>query len=107
MFYVHFTRRVPCGFLLVREGANPLSEDDADTRVVMMDWSFPGIASSMGWAPSAACGEGEYDCLHDGTDGTVDCACGLTASRMIRDAYTWICGREGDLFEDPGYFDRR
>lgn len=43
-------------------------------------------------------------CDHSGTDGTVDCNCGLTASDFIQAARAWIDDNDGAEAEDPGYF---
>ncbi len=43
-------------------------------------------------------------CEHDGTDGTVDCACGVTAADFIAAAYDWLRDNDGATAEDPGYF---
>jgi hypothetical protein len=74
--------------------------------LIQTDWDYPGIASAMRWSPRAAATRAQNArCDHSGTDGTVDCACGLTASRMITHAREWIDAREGLTFPDPGYFD--
>jgi hypothetical protein len=45
-------------------------------------------------------------CPHDGTDGTVKCdACGLTATDFISAAREWLDQKEGEEFDDPGYFE--
>lgn len=94
-FFVHFdSKYVPCGFLIVREGCDPYSDDVADSIVIQSDWDYAGVASTMGWNP-CDCGR---------TDGTVDCKkCKRTVSDMLGEAYDWIRDREGELFEDPGY----
>ena len=43
-------------------------------------------------------------CPHDGTDGTVDCDCGVKAITFIQHAQAWLDDHEGESFEDPGYF---
>lgn len=43
-------------------------------------------------------------CDHSGTDGTVDCKCGLKASGLIAAAREWIDNNNGATVEDPGYF---
>jgi len=45
-------------------------------------------------------------CLHDSSDGTVDCdECGITASEFINAAYDWLMDHDGATAEDPGYFE--
>ncbi len=86
--YIHLERGyVPCGFLIVRDGADP--HDESNTILVQSDWDFPGVASSCGWTPCKAC---------DSTDGTIDCA-HHTASDMIADAYDFLRERDGEAFE--------
>lgn len=43
-------------------------------------------------------------CDHSGTDGTVDCKCGLKAGDFIADARNFIDHNDGATVEDPGYF---
>ena len=87
MAYIHFTGRVPCGFLIVRDGGDPRCEQD--TVMVDLDYDFPGIASRMGYVP-CDCGD---------TDGTVDCA-HKTALQMVGEAYAHICEREDEQFTE-------
>lgn len=83
----------PCSFLLVRDGADPYSDDPADTILFQSDWDFPGLAANLGYVP-CDCG-----C----TDGTVDCE-HKTAHAMIGEAYDYIMARLGERFDDSGYF---
>ena len=96
MAFLHFdSKYAPCGFLIVRSGADPYSDDPADTRLVQSDWDFPGVASRTGFV-SCECGA---------TDGTVDCK-HHTASHMISAAYDWLAERNGEAFPDlDDYFD--
>lgn len=90
MAYVHFDAGyAPCGFLIVKDGANPYSENPSDSALVQSDWDFPGVASRMGFVP----------CPCGATDGTVDCA-HRTASEMIAAAYDFIRARAGEPFAD-------
>jgi hypothetical protein len=90
MAFLHFdSRYAPCGFLIVRDGADPYSADPADTVLVQSDWDFPGVASRIGLAP-CDCGR---------TDGTVDCR-HKTATEMISAAYDYCRDRAGEPFAD-------
>lgn len=112
---VYSDARVPCGYIIARvwrrhrgpgrwRWAEP--NDEQNTRIVTVDDGFPGIASNLGWSPRHAATRAQNRrCRHDGTDGTVDCPCGLSASRMIESARAWIDKHEGRTFDDPGYFD--
>ena len=108
--------------------------DDGQDRLIQNDYDFPSIANTFGWniqdvqlpAPEAfeawqtkedissltpeeiaACEA--YDkrepCPHDGTDGTIPCACGLQAGDFISAARQWLDDNDGATVEDPGYFD--
>ncbi|GAF90789.1 unnamed protein product [marine sediment metagenome] len=88
MAYIHFDSQwTPCGFMIVRDGGNPRSEQD--TLLVEIDYDYPGIASRMGYVP-CDCGD---------TDGTVDCA-HKTATQMIGEARQWIKDHEGKSFAE-------
>jgi len=88
MAYAYFDASyAPCGFLIVKDSANPYSENPSDSALIQSDWDFPGVASRMGFVP-CACGA---------TDGTVDCA-HRTASEMIAAAYDFIRGHAGESF---------
>lgn len=43
-------------------------------------------------------------CPHDGTDGTIDCPCGMKAADFIQSAKEWLNDHVGESFDDPGYF---
>jgi hypothetical protein len=43
-------------------------------------------------------------CEHDGTDGTIACACGLTAVDFIGAACEYLDSHIGATADDPGYF---
>ena len=96
--------------------------------MVQTDHDYPGVASTFGWSVTELGGylpqrpmttreratfhETGRDprpdivpCLHDGTDGTVDCeGCGETASNFIASARQWLDDHLGATTEDPGYF---
>lgn len=109
--------------------------DDGRTLLIQNDFECPSVAGTFGWSTRfvqkcPACGSvSSYDdldlneenpycagisscrvqnfscCLHDGTDGTVDCKeCGITASQFISDAYDWLRENDGAEVDDPGYF---
>ena len=97
--------------------------DDGQSILVQTDWDFCGAASSFGWNPRAVqccdnCGHVQADdrrpcdkcgsilqgCIHDGTDGTVDCPCGVTADDFIAAARDWLTAHDGATADDPGYF---
>lgn len=87
---LHFdSSYAPCGFLIVQDGANPYSDNPADTILIQSDWDYPGVASRTGFVP-CSCGA---------TDGTVDCP-HRTASDMISAAYDWLRDRDGESFPD-------
>ena len=46
----------------------------------------------------------EEPCEHDGTEGTVDCECGVTVAEFLSAAYDWLVNNDGLTAEDPGYF---
>lgn len=69
--------------------------DGSDREVmVQTDWDYPGLASNFGFIP----------CKCGATDGTVDCK-HKTASEMIAAAWDFLDEHDGEVFEDPGYFD--
>lgn len=107
------------GFLLT-------NEDTGETRLVQLDYDFPGVASAFGWtlrAATPAPRPEDYDmddptdrlnlriaqrraaCSHAETDGTIACpSCAATPARFIANAIDFL--RAGpDPVEDPGYFD--
>ena len=43
-------------------------------------------------------------CEHDGSDGTVDCPCGLTRTEFITAAQNYLEASDGAEADDPGYF---
>ena len=68
-------------------------QDEANTVLCQTDWDWPALASNTGFVP----------CECGATDGTVDCP-HHKASDMIAAAYDWLEEHEGQLFDDPGYF---
>jgi len=65
-----------------------------------VDWDFPGLASTFGWSPCAGC---PAECK-GATDGTVDCA-ERSVGDMINSAIDWLDRHDGEVAEDPGYFE--
>jgi len=88
----------PCGFLVCCVDNNgeydAYSDNPQDVALFQTDWEWPSLASNFGYVP-CKCGH---------TDGTVDCE-HKTASQMISDAFDWLCDHEGEIVDDPGYFD--
>lgn len=82
----------PCGFLLVRDGADPYSDDPADTILVQRGLDFPGLAANLGYVPCCGVVDGPIGCKHK------------TAGEIIGEAYDYIMARLGERFDDPGYF---
>ena len=80
---------------------------DGRSVLVQTDWDFPSVAGSFGWSPNfvQVCDEPGRYCDHDGTDGTVDCSCGVTAGDFISAARGWLDDHDGATVEDPGYFE--
>ena len=100
---------------------------DGRTILIQTDWDFPSVASAFGWSPQnvqkcpecgrvvtvdAAAGEpaecpdcNGFACCDHGTDGTVDCGCGLTAGDFISAARDYLDNADGATADDPGYFD--
>jgi hypothetical protein len=86
----------PCGYLICRvqpDGSWSIY-DEANTVLVQTDWDFPGLARDFGYVP----------CECGATDGTIDCQ-HHTASEMISAAADWLDEHEGQIIEDPGYFE--
>tara|TARA_Y100000310_G_scaffold283114_1_gene304851 strand:- start:615 stop:989 length:375 start_codon:yes stop_codon:yes gene_type:complete len=106
--------------------AGQIVADDGRTLLVQLDYDHPGVASSFGWsvrdvqrcnycgtAPDWCdgshchcdnCGARWPVCQHNGTDGTIDCDCGVTASDFITEAGEYLDGADGETADDPGYF---
>ena len=102
----------PCCFILCRV-LNPEAKDgkfdwnerdEKNTRLIQTDWDYPGLATTFLWN-KARVRENEK-CEHDGTDGTIDCPCGVTAHQFIEAARTYLdhCVENAVVVEDPGYF---
>jgi hypothetical protein len=48
-FYVYRDPQyTPCSFLLVKEGADPYSDNPKDTVLIQFDWDWASIARAMG-----------------------------------------------------------
>ena len=94
-------------------GAYLIVSDDGRDLLVQIDYDFPGLAQTFGWdITKVQRAEAEEEsqqceiplCNHEGTDGTVNCSCGLTASEFIAAAGEWLDDNIGAEAEDPGYF---
>ncbi len=94
----------PCSYLLclVDDAGRWDTRNETKTRLVQLDWDFPGIASNFGFVPCDCCSS---------TDGTVDCE-HRTALEMIQEAGAYlddVCMLDWDdprrLIDDPGYFE--
>lgn len=70
--------------------------DGSQSLLMQVDYDYPCLASHMGKIPCEECSE---------TDGTVDCK-HKTASQMIGEARDFLDDHIGEVFEDPGYFDK-
>lgn len=79
-----------------------LVAEDGRSLLVQTDWDYPGIASNLGWSPSDVEPEGE--CEHAGTDGTINCDCGVKVAVFLASAQSFLDDHIGEDFEDPGYF---
>lgn len=103
--------------------------DNGQDRLIQTDWDWPGIASTFGFTLRSVqkcdeCGKistGLHNqvvkfckhcrknvgsmCHHEMTDGTIDCACGVTAHDFIQSAGQYLDDNDGAQAEDPGYFD--
>ena len=78
--------------------------------LVQNDYDYPSTASSFGWSVTYVqpvdVGLPDIECNHGYTDGTIDCACGVTAMDFINDARRYLQDNIGVVAEDPGYFGR-
>lgn len=88
--YVTTSDYAPCCYIIVKDGHS--ERDEKHTVLIQTDWDYPGLASRMGWTPCTCDSAGS-------TDGTVDCACGRTASEMIQSAAEWIDSHLDECFE--------
>lgn len=80
-----------------------LNSTESRSILVQEDHQAPGVASSFGWCVREV---GPDHCDHDGTDGSVDCReCGTKAIEFISAAIEYINDHDGDVVEDPGYFE--
>lgn len=78
---------------------------------VQTDWDYPGLARHLGWdMRKLQCSKSrrrdrgvEGKCDHDGTDGTVECECGLTPGEFISAAYDWLSEHDNEEFECHDY----
>lgn len=65
------------------------------TRLVQVDYDFPGLASTFGFIPCRKC---------NFTDGTISCK-HHTVTDMISRARQFLDNSIGIIVDDPGYFD--
>jgi hypothetical protein len=79
-----------------------IEHEDGRTVLVQTDTDYPSLASNVGWSPAVVAPES--GCPHDGTDGTIDCPCGVKALTFIKSAQQWLDDHLSEPFEDPGYF---
>ena len=75
-----------------------------DRILIQTDWDFPATAETFGWSTRNVQVCPECTCDHNGTDGTVDCKCGITVGQFIDAAREWHDNNDGATAEDPGYF---
>lgn len=78
-------------------------DSNLEAILIQTDWDFPGVAASFGWDIRSV-QKGRKRCSHNGTDGTIDCACGVTVAQFIESALQFIEDNDGAEAEDPGYF---
>lgn len=74
--------------------------------LVQLDLDYPGLAANLGWSLlRVQLRKGrvvhfrrrpKLGCYHGGTDGTVDCPCGVTASDFIGAAAEYLDRRAGE-----------
>ena len=84
--------------------------ENGRTRLVQTDWDCPGVAETFGWSIRRVQRAGRRRkakrCDHRHTDGTADCPdCGVRVGEFIDAAHEWLCGHDGAVAEDPGYFE--
>jgi|ERR1039457_681237 hypothetical protein len=81
-----------------------ITAEDGRDKLIQSDYDYPGIASTFGWRVSSLINK--KHCKHLGSDGTVDCPkCGIKAHDFISSARDYLEEHDGDVVEDPGYFD--
>lgn len=88
-----------------------IEAEDGRILLAQINSDWPGIAGTFGWKmrdlqriTGEAAATGLLVCDHDGTDGTVDCDCGVTADSFIDAAREYLEDHDGATAEDPGYF---
>jgi hypothetical protein len=80
-----------------------LNSTESRSILVQEDHQAVGVAPTFGWSVRDV---GDGECDHDGTDGSVDCKeCGTKAIEFISAAIEFINDHDGDVAEDPGYFE--
>lgn len=104
-----------------------LESEDGKSVLLQTDWDWPAVAGLFGFPLRSVqkcdcCGKISsslhntvvkycrhcetnvgHVCEHSGTDGTVDCACGVMAGDFISAAREWIDEHDGETCENPGY----
>ena len=80
-----------------------VNDDGADV-LVQTDWDYPGVASTFGWDIESVQADDDSPCDHSGSDGTIDCGCGVSAGEFITSAGEFLQGADGATADDPGYF---
>lgn len=104
-----------------------LESDEGKSVLFQTDWDFPSLAGNFGFClgsvqicrkckriltvqpdcHSFACHDcndkvGQC-CDHSGTDGTIDCPCGVKAGQFISAAREFLDEHDGEQCENPGY----
>lgn len=80
-----------------------IKADDGRTKLIQSDWEYPDLAVFFGFSLRSV-QTLIQKCLHRGTDGTVSCLCGVTATEFIEAAGTYLQANDGKTITDPGYF---
>lgn len=98
--------------------------ENGETRLVQTDWDFPGVADTFDWSKewvqkcskcghidhNAPDGNDDYEstykcreckkrtpyCYHDGTDGTIQCGCGVAPTDFIAAAREWLIDKRNN-----------
>ena len=86
-------------------GCYKITDAEGHDVLIQTDWDYPAVANTFGWNICYVQGDGDAECDHRCTDGTVDCPdCGVTASAFIEAARQFLDDNDGAEAEDPGYF---
>jgi hypothetical protein len=87
-----------------RFGHYEIVPEKGESILVQVDYDYPSLANTFGWNICSAQVDVEKPCDHLGTDGTVDCTCGVSVSDFIASAIEYLDSNDGKKVEDPGYF---